>query len=280
MAGDLGEARIMIPFSKKKKSYRYLAASLVLLAIFFVFALFKPDFFWLKSLTHNLVQRPITAVFNFLGEKADASIWFFEGAFFRGQEKEALEKMNLILKTENIRLKETVKENQFLKNNLHVLQKSKTEMIMAQVTAKAQDVANSVLIINRGKKDGIRSGQAVIAGPSILLGKVFEVGEKFAKVRLLLDPQSLVNVIVQQKNLQGTLRGEYGLGLLLEKVPWDQKLEKGDVILSSGLGDDSPSGLLIGQIESLNKDEAELAQSARVTPATEIKVLDYVFVIK
>ncbi len=270
----------MIPFSKKKKSYRYLAASLVLLAIFFVFALFKPDFFWLKSLTHNLVQRPITAVFNFLGEKADASIWFFEGAFFRGQEKEALEKMNLILKTENIRLKETVKENQFLKNNLHVLQKSKTEMIMAQVTAKAQDVANSVLIINRGKKDGIRSGQAVIAGPSILLGKVFEVGEKFAKVRLLLDPQSLVNVIVQQKNLQGTLRGEYGLGLLLEKVPWDQKLEKGDVILSSGLGDDSPSGLLIGQIESLNKDEAELAQSARVTPATEIKVLDYVFVIK
>lgn len=270
----------MLPLNKKRKPYGYLAASIVLLVIFFVSAFFAPSFFWAKNLGHNLIQRPIMVAFNFFGEEIEKLAWFFKGAFFSGQEKEELEQMNLILKTENIRLKEVVRENQFLKNNLHILQNKESEMIMAQVTAKDQDLANSVLVINRGEEDGVKIGQVVIVGPSILAGKIFEVGKKFAKVRMLTDPQSFVNVIVQQKNLQGVLRGEYGLGILLEKVPWDQKLEKGDVILSSGLGDDSPGGLLIGQIESLNKDEAELTQSARITPAAEIKVLDYAFVVK
>ncbi len=234
----------------------------------------------LKNGFHRYLGNPIILTFNFAEEKSRAVGLFFSGLTFRASEKKQLEEMILVLTSQNIRLKEVVRENEFLKENLGILNEKKSELVMAKVVAQDQNAINSVLIIDKGEKSGVKKGQAVIVGPAVLVGRVFEVGDSFAKIRLLTDSQSQINAIVQGKNLQGILRGRHGLGILLERIPWGENLEKGDAVLSSGLNQDVPAGLLIGLIEEVGEEKTDPNQSARIKSSAEVEVLDYVFVMK
>ncbi|PJE59699.1 MAG: rod shape-determining protein MreC [Candidatus Portnoybacteria bacterium CG10_big_fil_rev_8_21_14_0_10_44_7] len=266
--------------SKKQKLIKVFLAIFFLLAAFFGLSFFNWQAPWLKNTSYFLVHRPVLATFNFLGEKAGGAVTFFEGLFFRGEEKKQLQEMIAVLRSENTRLKEVVKENNFLKENANILKSSQNEFILAKIIAKDQSDASGILVINKGRQDGVQEGQAVIAGQSVLLGSIFEVGKRFAKIRLLVDPQSRVNVLVQGKNLQGVVVGQYGLGLLLDKVTRDVGLNVGDTIISSGLGYDFPGGLLIGWVEQITKQAAEVYQSAFLRPAAQVSILDYVFIFK
>lgn len=255
-------------------------AIVLIIALLFSLSFLNWQASFLKNITYNWVARPLIFGVNFLGEKVSVVPSFFSGMFFRAQEKEDLEMMILALRAQNVRLREIVRENDFLKNSLKIEEQEQNNFILAKVVAKDQDNTSSVLIINKGSKQGVAEGQAVILGPAVLLGSIFEVYDNFSKIRLLTDPQSRVNVIVQDKDLQGVVAGQYGLSLLLEKVTWDKNLEVGDKIISSGLGRDFPSGLFVGEIEQESKDKTDIYQSARVRPAAEVEVLDFVFIFK
>lgn len=266
--------------SAKNKILKLILACFGLLAVLFLLSFLNWPAAKLKDVSHAYLQRPVFSVFNFLGEKTSRVLIFFEGLYFGGREIRELKEINTALYSQNVRLKEIVKENQFLKESLNIVEGSKQKLIVARVIAKDQNISNSILVIDRGSQDAVAVGQTVIAGPSILLGRVFETGESFSKVRLLTDPQSQVNVFVQGTDLQGIVSGQYGLGLLLEKVPWARDLEVGSLVLSSGVGGDFPNGLLIGQIKEKVASEAAPHQTARITPATQVEVLDFVFVVE
>ncbi len=75
--------------------------------------------------------------------------------------------------------------------------------------------------------------------------------------------------------LTGSVTGD----LNIEMIPQDVKLRAGQIILTSGLGGNYPSNVLVGQIASVRKQETALFQSASVQPVVDFTSLRAVLVV-
>ncbi len=134
------------------------------------------------------------------------------------------------------------------------------------------------VIINVGSNDGIRKGMPVVTDQG-LAGRVDAVIAEAARVQLISDPASAVNVRLQASDTEALLVGSVTGDLSLDMISQDAKLQVGDVVLTSGLGGGYPPNLLIGQVVSIRKLATELFQQAAIQPNVDFNRLQYVLVI-
>jgi rod shape-determining protein MreC len=134
------------------------------------------------------------------------------------------------------------------------------------------------VIINIGSNEGILPGMPVVTDKG-LVGRVEAVISEAARVKLITDAASQVNVRMQSSNAEAILVGSLTGDLSLEMVPQDTTEQVGDVVLTSGLGGNYPPNLLIGQIVSIRTLEYELFQQAVVQPNVDFNLLQFILVI-
>ena len=135
------------------------------------------------------------------------------------------------------------------------------------------------LIIDKGSDNGIRKGMPVVT-QSGLVGRVDAVIAGAARVQLITDPGSIVNVKLQSQKIDAQTQGSITGEISLEMVPQSAVLETGEIVLTSGLGGNYPKDLLIGQVISVRKLENDLFQSASVQPVVDFAQLQAVLIIK
>ena len=134
------------------------------------------------------------------------------------------------------------------------------------------------ILIDQGSDAGLRNGMPVVTAQG-LVGRVDAVTAQAARVQLITDPASVVNVrlqsIEQEAQLAGSLTGE----LSLDMVPQDANVTPGTLIVTSGLGGTYPSNILVGQVLSVRKLENDLFQTALVQSAVDFNNIQAVLVI-
>jgi rod shape-determining protein MreC len=109
---------------------------------------------------------------------------------------------------------------------------------------------------------------------------VAEVEKSFSLVLMLSDGSSSVNALTQDSRVNGAVKGSLGLGMTMEMIPIDAALNAGETVLTSGLNDNIPRGLVIGRLAEVVKKANEIWQSAVVVPAADLNELEQVFVIR
>ncbi len=134
------------------------------------------------------------------------------------------------------------------------------------------------VLINRGSDAGIRRGMPVV-GAKGLIGRVAAVGPNGARVQLITDPTSRVNVRLEKSGVEAILAGQLTGEINLENITQDVSLEVGDLVLTSGLGGEYPPNLLIGQVTGVKKRDYDLFQTATVQPVEDFSKLNIVLVI-
>ncbi len=134
------------------------------------------------------------------------------------------------------------------------------------------------VMINIGSNEGIVKGMPVVTDKG-LVGRVDAVVAEAARVELITDSASSVNVRLQASNVEAMLNGSITGDLSMDMIPQDATIQVGDVVLTSGLGGVYPSNLLVGQIVSVRKLESELFQQAVIQPNVEFNRLQFVLVI-
>jgi rod shape-determining protein MreC len=134
------------------------------------------------------------------------------------------------------------------------------------------------VIINRGSNDGILRGMPVVTNQG-LIGRVDAVIADAARVQLITDPASSVNVRLQNAETEASLVGSVTGDLTLELIPQDIKVQSGDLVLTSGLGGGYPPDLIIGQVVSVRSRDFDLFQQATVQPVVDFNQLKIVLVI-
>ncbi|HEX8991798.1 MAG TPA: rod shape-determining protein MreC [Anaerolineales bacterium] len=134
------------------------------------------------------------------------------------------------------------------------------------------------VIINRGSNEGIQRGMPVVTNEG-LVGRVDAVIADAARVQLITDPVSSVNVHLKNGNTDGVLVGSVTGDVSLNLISQDATVNPGDLILTSGLGGGFPADLIVGQIVNIRKLPAELFQQATVQPAVDFSQLQIVLVI-
>ena len=136
------------------------------------------------------------------------------------------------------------------------------------------------MLVDRGGVDGVSVGMPVIVGEGILLGMVDEVYPLSSKVALVTSTKSAVGGSTVENGAKGIARGERGLGLLLDLVSQKDTLHAGDSVVTSGVGGNVPSGLLIGTVENPHESPDRLFQQAGVITPVDMRDLRFVFFIR
>jgi len=134
------------------------------------------------------------------------------------------------------------------------------------------------VIINRGSNDGILRGMPVVTNQG-LVGRVDAVIADAARVQLITDPASTVNIRLQNAEVDATLSGSVTGDVALDLIPQDTNIQAGDLVLTSGLGGGYPPDLIVGQVVNIRTRDFDLFQQATVQPVVDFNRLQIVLII-
>lgn len=180
---------------------------------------------------------------------------------------------------ENQRIPELEKENERLKSLLSLQEKKEHQMVAARVVG--EDVANwfKCIIIDKGRSHGIAEKMPVITASGIV-GQAVEVSKWHAKVMILNDANSAVDVYVIGKHTRGIVEGSGQNTVKMKYVLKTDDVEAGDRLITSGKDGIYPKGLAVGIVISINKNMPGLFADIDVMPFNNFRKLDEVMVVK
>lgn len=182
---------------------------------------------------------------------------------------------NQALAAENKQLKAALK----LKDTL-----TGYSLINASVISRSPDTWSDLLVINKGSSSGIAKNQAVMCGGGVI-GRVIEVSAASSKIELITTTDKSANRFAVQatatngKTVHGLITVNTNGGLAFTQVVDSNKLKKGTKVYTSGMGGNSPKGLLIGTVEATTRDSFGLSNMVNIKPAGEINDPSVVSVI-
>jgi rod shape-determining protein MreC len=197
-----------------------------------------------------------------------------------------LAQINDQLEAEVSRLQSQIIELQQQNSELQVLSAlldfarthSENEYITAAVIGRDISPFLHYVIINRGSDDGLRRGMPIVSSQG-LVGRVAAVTADGARVQLINDPDTAINVRIQPSGAEGLLQGSITGDITVEAIPQDANIQTGDLVLTSGLGGNFPPDMLIGQVSGVRQRPVELFQTATVEPVVDFSQLEIVLVI-
>lgn len=132
--------------------------------------------------------------------------------------------------------------------------------------------------INCGWRDGLELLDPVVTELG-LVGRVVKLSATGAEVQLLTDPNSAVNARLQTTREDGVVRGQLTGDLVMSFLPLDAEVQEGDLVMTNGLGQTLPAGLVVGRVLSVAISENELYQEARVRSLVDFGRIEIVQVI-
>jgi rod shape-determining protein MreC len=182
------------------------------------------------------------------------------------------------LESQNSQLIELSNENQRLRLLLNYREELKSDGILARVVSRDPSNWAESVTVDRGTNDGVKEGQAVVDG-NALVGQVIAVSTSSAKVLLITDNVSSVDVIVQSSRAQGIIEGNLTENLRLKYLLREQSVKMGDRIIASGLDGIFPKGALVGIVSKVKDDPNGMFQNLEVEPSTDMSRLENVLII-
>lgn len=248
---------------------------MLLLSIFFRDQKQKPlegMFQW----TTKPVSKFFSAAGGWMGEKFS----FFGSIGELKSENERLLEENLSLKSQLAKLKDVRKENDELRNQIGLAPHDAYKLEAAVMIGKDMSGQSEFVYIDKGSKQGIKEYMAVIVGEGILIGKVAKVFPTTSQVELLFGKNSKVNAEIVESGAKGIVRGEYGTAVVLDMIPQTFEINKGDSVITSGVGSLLPRGLLIGYAQEPVPTPDQLFQQASLVFPIQLETVRVVWIIK
>ena len=195
------------------------------------------------------------------------------------QRNAEIESENANLQAEIIQLQQQLREAQVLYALLDFARdQPQNEYVASAVIGRDPSPFLQYILIDHGSDNGIRHGMPVVTEKG-LVGRIDAVTSNAARVQLITDPGSAINVRIQSVNTEVILNGSITGDVNLEHVPQDIVLRAGDLIVTSGLGGSYPSDIVVGQVVSIRKRETDLFQAASIQPVVDFNNLRAVLVI-
>ncbi len=169
-------------------------------------------------------------------------------------------------------------EAQRLQALLSMEEREPYRFLAARVIGREQAALSKTLWIDKGQAHGLKPGMPVMALPG-LIGRLTNVSWHSARVQLLIDEGSSVDVLVERTRQQGMLRGAGSRGCVVRYISKIQDVREGDVILTSGLSNIFPKGLLVGKVVHTDRADAGMFLNIRVAPFADFTSLEEVLVL-
>ncbi len=194
------------------------------------------------------------------------------------QENEELKKEIENLTHRENRLREDIFRLQREHNILQHPLKTPRKSIIASVIGKDSGQWLKTIVIDKGSNQGLVENSAVVTNLGIL-GQVIEANPKSSKILLISDSRSAVDAIFQKSREPGVVFGSGEQICEMRYVSMEADIQKGDQIISSGVGGIFPKGLAVGTVSKIIKKKQGLFQEIQVMPSVDFSRLEEMLVL-
>jgi len=181
------------------------------------------------------------------------------------------------LREENAQLQDAAQEAQRLRSLMAVRQQS-FRTVSARVIGRDPSHWFNTLLIDRGPRDGVRRNDPVVTSEG-LVGHVIEASGGWARVLLILDPRSAIGVLVGRSRDAGVAEGQGQPMLRVKYLSRDAEIQPGDQVVTAGLGEIYPRGLVVGTVVDVSRGEGDLFREALVRPAADLNHLEEMVIL-
>jgi len=231
----------------------------------------------------GVFYRPVGAVADFFRDLGRLSDVY--------KENELLRQTVAQYTQDQIRFNMLEAENKRLQEELNFTERQKQldnyRYLIAQVVGSTSNPYEKTIKINLGSRDGVKPDMAVTTVDG-LVGIISRVSTFTSTVKLItdLDENSAagmpVSATVLDKETQSFGIIEYdkeSSNLIMTKIDERDPLAVGDKVITSGLGNVFPKGIIVGTVESRQVGVFGLTHTAVITPAAKFDHLREVFVV-
>jgi rod shape-determining protein MreC len=175
-------------------------------------------------------------------------------------------------------------ENSRLREQLGFADTLAVAHVPARIIGRDPDNLFSALVINKGRRDGLKNDMPVVAfqnGMEALMGKVTQTGVLESLALPVYDVNFFISARFSDSRYEGLVegQGDREAPLLMKNIPKRarEEINYGDLVVSSGLGGVYPPGIAIGRV--LRFQEYENSMTVELESAIAFSRLEYVFVI-
>ncbi|MBQ3228086.1 MAG: rod shape-determining protein MreC [Clostridia bacterium] len=174
-------------------------------------------------------------------------------------------------------------ENEFYSNYLGIKEEH-IDFLFENATVVGREATNyrTVVTLSKGSLHGIEVNMPVITEEG-LIGHITEVGSTWSKAEILTESSSAVGAYIERSGTLGVVEGTYELRTegfcRMVYIEADADIRVGDKVLSSGIGEVYPRGLLIGKVTEVSRDERTRTLVATVEPAADLGSISKVMII-
>ena len=190
-----------------------------------------------------------------------------------------LKKENETLKARLTGMEEVLIDNKRYERLLDFKRNLIFSSVAANVIGRDPSNWSSAMIIDKGTKEGIEPGMAVV-DPLGVVGKVAEVTQKTGKVVLLNDPSFSVAGLVQRSREGGLISGTLQGLCRMRYLSPEADIVVGDTVITSRLSSSFPEGLLIGTVIAVEPSKTSPGIECLLQPATSASQFEEVLIIK
>jgi rod shape-determining protein MreC len=222
-------------------------ALLALLAILSFFSQTQRDF---SSVESTLVDGILPVFSIFSSTKNGIGAWWNHYIYLidAQQENDRLKKRLLQLTQENLQLKEMTLAHERLLKLLHLKSDPARPIVVAEVVGRSPSPFLKSFFINKGRKDGLTRGMPVLL-PGGVVGRLEKTSGHYSQVLLLNDPNFAIDCLSERTRARGILTGIPGQeNCQIKYMARTEDIKPGDVVITSGLDQLFPKGLILGRV--------------------------------
>lgn len=253
----------MLRKNKSSRSAKRRKVYIAVVCIFFLLLIFK------EAINHGVelvsyvvfpIQKKIYEIGDYIKRTKEAIVSY----------QEILEE-NQVLKNEQIKYdillsynEKILEENRRLQEILKIKEEKNLNLKVAKVNFRNPSNLYTRFYINLGKKDGVKKNMIVLSGET-LIGKVGRVYENYSIVDMITSENFNVSALTESQML-GIIKGsdEEDGTLYFEANTFQNNIEIGEKIYTSGISEIYPKGLYIGKVSEIDEDNGELFRSIKV----------------
>lgn len=242
--------------------------------------------------TANPLSNALGVVTTPIRNGVSSFVGWAEGVYNYSFHYDELQAENERLRSELARLQESardaeaaVKENERLRELLG-LREQRRELTFESATITSRSTSNwaSTMTLSKGSDQGVAAGDCVVDAAGNLVGIIETAGSNWSTMITVVDATLEMGALLSRTESIAILEGDFTLmaqgRLKLTYLPESTELLTGDLVLTSGLGGNYPSDLVVGSIESIHTDASGMSRYAVIAPSADLDSLVQVFIIK
>ncbi len=157
-----------------------------------------------------------------------------------------LERSSLQERVSQLELKNRVMSEALQKAGI-IMPAPKDSTVAAQVTLRYPEAWWQEMRIDKGRRDGIAEGAAVMS-EGFLIGRISRLGDNYAWVELITSSSFFIAAAVDETRDLGVINGDDHGNLKLLYIPEERKLKRGMSVSTSLMSELVPPGIPIGSI--------------------------------